>query len=458
MMIVWKSELFTRRKECEFYMKKIIFLLMIFLLIGSWYFVIANGAQRHEDYNRYIDTANQYLDKEIYVDAIECYKRAIEIYPDIMENKLYLANIYKRAKMYNSFESYCMKLYGEHKENEEIICLLGEYYTENGKDEKAVAIYKSYLSENKESQIISQKLNELKSAFTVEYKTYSYISTFRNGYAIFKKADKYGIMDNRGNEITKAVYDFAGIYTKFGSLKLAPVLSDNEYYYIDSDGNKRLALDMEYDYLGSFSQSGKAVYKRDNLYGYLDKKLNENENKYDHASSFYEHGIAAVKKDNKWFLIDESLEKINDKQYDDIKIDDIDCAVHSDIIFAKQDNKYMMIDINGREITKPLFDDVDFFAGLNEYAAVKIEDKWGFVNYEGSIIIEPKYDNAFSFSCGLAPVLIEDKWGYIDINDNLVISPQFNMAKSFNSSGYAPVLKSEWQILKLKYYEKGAIR
>ncbi len=436
-------------------MKRIILIAMIILVISSWYFVIANGNQKHEDYNRYIHTANQYISKKVYVDAIECYKKAIEIYPNILENKLKLANIFKDANMYNSFESYCIELSNEYKGNEIITMLLGDYYVEVGKEEKAISLYKSYLLEYKDEKAIAEKLNNLKSAFNIEYNSYTDITSFHNGYAVFKKADKYGIMNNKGDVIAKAIYDYAGVYSKSNSLKLAPVLLEGEYFYIDLEGNRRLVADIKYDYLGSFSNNGLAVFKRDNFYGYLSRDLNELDSKYDYASSFYDSDVAAVKTNNRWVLINERLEKINNDQYDDIKIDDLGCAVRSNIIFAKQDGKYMIVDIIGNKITEPLFDEVDFFVTLNEYAAVKIGDKWGFIDHQGNVVIKPKYDNAFSFSCGLAPVLIEDKWGYIDINENLVISPQFNMAKSFNSSGIAAVLKSEWQVLQLKYYEKG---
>lgn len=441
-------------------MKKIILLVMVFLLLGSWFFVIANGSGKEEEYNTYINKANQYLDKEIYVDAIEFYKKAIEIYPDIFENKLYLAKIYKEAKMYNSFERYCIDLSREYKKSEEIISILCEYYVEFGKEEKAIALCKSYLFEHKDSKVVAQILKDLKSSFLVEYKRYEYISEFRNGYAIYKKSDKYGIMDENGNEITRALYDFAGIYTKVKSMNLAPVSKDGEFYYIDLNGNKRRAADVNYDYLSSFSTSLKcdkefsaserAVFKREGSYGYLDENFKEHKEEFDYASPFYENKVAAVKKDNKWFLINKNIERIDDKYYDDIKIDNLECAIHSNVIFAKKNGKYMMIDTKGREITEPLFDDADFFVNINEYAAVKIDDKWGFLNLEGKLIIDAKYDDAFSFSCGLAPVLVEGKWGYIDINEKLVIEPQFNMAKSFNKKGMAQVLKTEWQLLKLR--------
>ncbi len=284
---------------------------MIFLLFGSWCIAIANGQGKDEVYSKYINKAEQYLSNEIYIDAIDCYKKAIAIYPDNLDNKLFLANIYKQAKMYNSFEKYCIDLSREYKKNEEIICLLGDYYIEAGKDEKAIEIYKLYLLEHKNSKMVAKKLEDLKSSFKIEYNTYTYISSFHNGYAIFQKADKYGIMDEYGNEIIKAIYDYAEVFTMVDSLKLALVSKGGEFYYIDTNGDKRRVADAS------------------------DKNPNNN--------------------------LEES-----------------------------------------------------------------------------------------TFSCGLAPVSVDGKWGYKDVNGKIVISPQFNEAKPFNSKGIAPILKTEWQLLKLR--------
>lgn len=279
-------------------MKKIIFLVMIFLLIGSWCIVIANGAGKDEAYNKYINEANQYLSEEIYIDAIDCYKKAIAIYPDNLENKLFLAEIYKEAKMYNSFERYCIDLSHAYKKNEEIICLLGDYYIEVGKDEKAIEIYKFYLLEHKKSKIITQRLEELKSSFKIEYKTYAYISSFHNGYAIFKKTEKYGIMDDNGNEIIKAIYDYAEAFTKVDSLKLALVSKDGEFYYIDVNGNKRRVADV----------SDKN----------LDINLEESIEKLDEENSF-SCGLAPTLVDGKWGYKDTNGKLVISPQFNKVK-------------------------------------------------------------------------------------------------------------------------------------------
>ena len=78
----------------------------------------------------------------------------------------------------------------------------------------------------------------------------------------------------------------------------------------------------------------------------------------------------------------------------------------------------------------------DFSEG---YAAVKKDGKWGFIDSEGNIAVEPKYAAVWSFSEGLAAVQTEDgKWGFIDTSGSEVIEPQFDAAWYF-SGGLAAV-------------------
>ena len=60
---------------------------------------------------------------------------------------------------------------------------------------------------------------------------------------------------------------------------------------------------------------------------------------------------------------------------------------------------------------QPQFDDAESFSdGL---ARVKIGDKYGYINQEGQYVIKPKFDDIGSFSDGLARVKFGEKWGYI---------------------------------------------
>ena len=76
---------------------------------------------------------------------------------------------------------------------------------------------------------------------------------------------------------------------------------------------------------------------------------------------------------------------------------------------------------------------------------VLIDNKWGFIDETGKMVIEPKLDWAFGFHEDLAPVRVggegwDDvgKWGYIDTTGAIVIQPQFDWI-SFFSEGFAAV-------------------
>ncbi|CAZ96238.1 WG repeat-containing protein [Zobellia galactanivorans] len=82
-----------------------------------------------------------------------------------------------------------------------------------------------------------------------------------------------------------------------------------------------------------------------------------------------------------------------------------------------------------------------------EYALVRENGKFGFIDKTGAYVIEPQFDKADSFSDGRAAALQDDKWGYIDISGKFVIQPEYDRVKMFNS-GLALVLKDDqWRYI-----------
>ncbi|MCF8361925.1 MAG: WG repeat-containing protein [Prolixibacteraceae bacterium] len=66
----------------------------------------------------------------------------------------------------------------------------------------------------------------------------------------------------------------------------------------------------------------------------------------------------------------------------------------------------------------------DAYAFSEGLAAVKINDKWGYINHDGKEIIPPvKYEKAGSFSEELCMVCQNGKWGFIDKKGEEVIPP-----------------------------------
>jgi hypothetical protein len=64
--------------------------------------------------------------------------------------------------------------------------------------------------------------------------------------------------------------------------------------------------------------------------------------------------------------------------------------------------------------------------------SIEVKGRTGYIDSTGKIVIKPQFDEAWTFSEGLAPVRVDDKWGYIDETGKIIIAPQFFEASSFN--------------------------
>jgi len=76
-----------------------------------------------------------------------------------------------------------------------------------------------------------------------------------------------------------------------------------------------------------------------------------------------------------------------------------------------------------------------FHQGL---AAVRLGEKYGYIDRSGRVVIEPRFQFAQIFSEGLARVVKDDRSGYIDRTGRMVIAPRFHKAYKF-SDGLARV-------------------
>jgi hypothetical protein len=131
--------------------------------------------------------------------------------------------------------------------------------------------------------------------------------------------------------------------------------------------------------------------------------------------------------DGKWMFLDYK------NPYVHFKYDYLDLLPSSNgVIYEIGVNhpQYGFINMNGELVTDIKYQDAsDFHEG---YAAIEYKGLWGFVNSAGTEIVEPKFSDVHDFSEGLAAVKIKGKWGFIDSTGTMVIKNEFNKVGNFS--------------------------
>jgi hypothetical protein len=102
--------------------------------------------------------------------------------------------------------------------------------------------------------------------------------------------------------------------------------------------------------------------------------------------------------------------------------------------------KFGFINKQGKVAIEPTFDAIQDFS--EELAPVKNGTTWGYVDHQGAVVIDPKFDEVRPFKEGLAVVKSHGLFGYIDKKGNFAIEPKFDRCTSF-SEGRAVVSLSD---------------
>ena len=165
----------------------------------------------------------------------------------------------------------------------------------------------------------------------------------------------------------------------------------------------------------------------------------------------YSGGYAAAKIDGKWGVISIGNDWLISAQHDEIIQDELGRCYGQGAVFVR-DSGLVYLYTNGIQKAN-VYQNARPFSDKG-YAAVQQNEKWGFIDTDGNVMIDFMFDDALSFGGHLAAVKIGELWGYVSIYGNVVIDTIFIDAKSF-SNGTAPVLTERgWQLITLVEYKK----
>lgn len=110
------------------------------------------------------------------------------------------------------------------------------------------------------------------------------------------------------------------------------------------------------------------------------------------------------------------------------------------------DTIFGLIDKKGNFTVEPIYQHLSY-SDPDLIRAQTLKDKWGFIDKNGNILIDTKYDFAEEFSEGLAAVKIGDKWGFINTGGELVIDAKYDGADSFEDNTAAVKISGKWGLI-----------
>jgi hypothetical protein len=102
-----------------------------------------------------------------------------------------------------------------------------------------------------------------------------------------------------------------------------------------------------------------------------------------------------------------------------------------DLFLFRRNDKLGYIDRTGKIVIPAKFGRANNFSeGL---AAVEIGAKWGFIDRTGKIVVPARFEYVYNFSDGLAAVEVDRKWGFIDPTGKIVIPANLEGSGSFKN-------------------------
>jgi len=282
-------------------------------------------------------------------------------------------------------------------------------------------------------------------AFELSRSSFDDVTLTYNGFIQVKRDGLWGLATYLGTMRVPYIYDSISTVSQ----NRAVAKSGDVVQAIDLS-NRRIALLREpAQDIGNLSSS-RIPLMLDDAWVWSTEAFDRGQREYE-ALGMYAGGFAVAKMDGRWGLIDLNQNAVIPFEHDGIVTDELGRAVQQNAVFIRENNGVTLF-INNRR-TNMYFEDARPFSSVN-YAAVKQNGLWGFINAQGQIIIQPQFEEARSFSQHLAAVRKGQYWGYVSLRGEVVIEPMFLEARDFYN-GSAPVLTEQgWRFITLLEYRR----
>ena len=248
---------------------------------------------------------------------------------------------------------------------------------------------------------------------------YGIVYNFVDDLAVVGSAEwrgrQFGVIDKQGNYVVPLSYSGILSYSEGLAAVSMGEYPDEKFGFIDTTG--AVAIPLTFDRTGSFSD-GLAMVQLDGKYGFIDKTgAIVIPIEYDGVYPF-EDGYAKVIKgeypNRRFGVVDKTGTLIIPIEYDDISRDynTPNKVFYEGMAEVFKDNKCGFADESGSIVVPPIYDYVSHFA--DGMATVSQSNKYGVIDAKGSVIAPIEYDDMYAFTDDLAWAKKDGAWGILN--------------------------------------------
>ncbi len=434
--------------------QRLIPIALIFFSVFSIYYLISEKTEIDREYAALLSQARYEAENRVVVAAEEDYAKLQKLKPSV-------SLMLEQGEMYFDVEDYDAAFRFYRKTLLTAYPLEAETYSYGIRaavaNEDIGAAFEVY-EKCKKRELLSENIEKLMDPIRYAYvlrDNYEDATPFMvsTGVAAVKSQDSWWYINKRGTKALSFAFNKAGLFGESGPV----VAMDGTVCYIDGKGNISLPasyFENDEDGFGKITefkyiQSGLVLATDGKTWNFYNKDTRSKLCGGFKEATVVANGVGAVSLDGKkWALIDAGGNFISDYVYDEVLSDAKDVICRGNAIIVKQNGKYFLIDKTGGRIGNAEYEDARAFNEASP-AAVKKKGKWIFVDDMGHETSFGDYQDAGSFSNGLAAVQIDYKWGYIDVNGNVVVEPVFKEVMPVSTLGvtFVRTTSDTWSLI-----------
>ena len=431
---------------------------LLFLTFISIYYLFSSRITLANDYASSVAAARNDADNGVMVKAVEEYSTALSLNPSL-DLSLEVADKYlQNGDTRNARRWYEQNILEVYPTEPKVYEYGMKMQIDEGNYEEAFETYATYQKRRLHSDVVEELYKSIRYKYTIsDYYTEARPFTSSNRAVVSEDEGEWVYIDRGGMEAS-AIYEYAGTFLN----GYAPVTKNGKSYFIDVSGNTILTTDYfmkanpEQKEITKFGdvQSNIVMAYDGSVWNYYDL------NSYKFLFGGYKeatpitNGIGAVTKTGvDWALINSKGEEVTGYDFNSVVTDERGFVCRNDCLIVEKNSYYVLVDRTGKELTSEKYTAAYGFND-NTYAAVEKNGKWLFIDVKGNEIDLGDFEEAHSFSSGLAAVKKDGYWGYIDLKGNIVVDCIFNDAQMIsNGIGFVKDDSLKWRML--KFYVKG---